>query len=132
MPIEIQRELIAHACRESPLECCGLLAGSGETVTHHLPLVNELASATCFRSEPRSMFDAMKTVRQLKVDILAVYHSHPASIAVPSLTDIAEANWPGLATVIVSLQHDVPVLRAWMLDDPPREIPIAPAPTMNA
>ena len=62
IPDRLFDEMIAHAHREHPLECCGLLAGlrNDGFVTARYPLVNILASETEFLSDPQSMFAAMR------------------------------------------------------------------------
>lgn len=102
------------------MECCGLLAGviqpdGTAIVTHYFPLVNELASTSRFRSEPRSMFNAVKAMRAAGVEVLAVYHSHPAGAAVPSRTDLEQNYSEDVVNLIVGLGGPEPELRAWWL-----------------
>src|SRR6516164_9346730 len=56
IPRSLFDAMLAHALVELPAECCGLLAGRVEggvgVVTDRYPLVNELASATEYVSEP--------------------------------------------------------------------------------
>jgi proteasome lid subunit RPN8/RPN11 len=119
IPRPVFEEMLAHARAERPLECCGLLAGCVEgdrgIVRARFPLVNELASATAFRSEPRAMFAAMKAMRALGTDVLAVYHSHPASPPVPSRRDLEQNYSPGVVNVIIGLAADPPEVRGWWL-----------------
>ncbi|CAN5520089.1 desampylase [soil metagenome] len=132
IPVAIRDAMIAQARSELPNECCGLLAGHDDTVTHHVPLINELASPTRFRTSPQSLFLAMKQLRDLKLDTAAFYHSHPTSEPVPSRRDIEEANWPGVAMVIVSLMNDDVVLKAWQIDgEVIRSIDISDEPCMK-
>src|SRR4051812_11159791 len=104
--------MIAQAQAERPLECCGLLAGNVvlqpasldpvvgtegmgvmgtpvAQVTHRYPLANSLASPTEYLSDAKGMFDAVRDMRRLETEIVAVYHSHPTSHPVPSRTDLA-------------------------------------------
>ena len=116
LPCPLLADLLAHARAEAPNECCGLLAGTANLVTLRLPLVNALASPTRFESSPVSMFAAMREMKRLDLDILAVYHSHPTTHAAPSATD-REFNYAdGVATVIVSLASEPPIVRAWRLE----------------
>jgi proteasome lid subunit RPN8/RPN11 len=41
-------------------------------------------------------------------------HSHPRTAPIPSQTDLAEARWPGVLSVIVGFEPEVE-LRAWAL-----------------
>ena len=92
LPRQLYASMVQHAQTELPNECCGLLAGiigRGEFRAKKLyPLVNEAASPVEYRSEPRSMFEAMKGMRGPGYDIVAIYHSHPTGQPKPSRTDL--------------------------------------------
>lgn len=119
LPAELLDEVIAHAIAESPRECCGLLAGRDGVVTHRFPLENTAAGAARFESSPRSMFAAVRAMRRLVVEIVAVYHSHPTSPAVPSRTDVELSYADAVACLIVSLAKDVPEVGVWWLRPEP-------------
>jgi len=96
--------IVLHAGRELPIEACGYLAGKGGTVTAHYEMTNADASVEHFSfnvqepiCSPHGRSD------QRKWEILAVYHSHPATPARPSGEDIALAHDPGVSYVIISL-----------------------------
>lgn len=120
IPDLLLAELIAHARSEQPLECCGLLAGhiadDVGTATTRFPVKNDAASSTEYFSNPRDMLFAFRTIRERGLELLAIYHSHPTSEAVPSRHDI-ERNTYGesAAHLIVSLAGAEPVVRAWWL-----------------
>jgi [CysO sulfur-carrier protein]-S-L-cysteine hydrolase len=121
IPRALLDDMIDHARRELPCECCGLLAGvvEGEVgrVVERYPLVNALASGREFESEPRSMFAAMRAMRAHGLTELAVYHSHPTSAPFPSRTDLERNYSPDVVNVIVSLAAEPPAVRAWWLTD---------------
>src|SRR2546428_226937 len=81
----------AQARAEYPNECCGLLAGivteQEARVVQRYPLRNAAASPVEYESDPLDMFAAHRDMRQRGIDIVAIYHSHPTSEAVPSKTD---------------------------------------------
>ncbi|MBX3401674.1 MAG: M67 family metallopeptidase [Gemmataceae bacterium] len=121
IPRPIHEEMLARAVAARPLECCGLLAGTvaagvGE-VRAIFPLVNELHSATEFVSEPRSLFAAMKAMRADGVDVLAVYHSHPASAPVPSRLDRERNYSEAVVNLIVGFPDGEPEVRGWWLSE---------------
>jgi proteasome lid subunit RPN8/RPN11 len=114
--------MLAQAVAEAPAECCGLLAGPPDLggvwrVTARYPLVNAVASATEYESEPRSMFDAMRQMRRAGLEVLAVYHSHPTSPPVPSRTDLVRNYSERVVNLIISLQTDPPDVRGWWLTE---------------
>jgi [CysO sulfur-carrier protein]-S-L-cysteine hydrolase len=117
IPRQIADSVIAHAQADAPNECCGFLAGKNGEIIHWFPLSNAAKSPTTrFESSPESTFATTKEMRRLGVEILAVYHSHPTSIAAPSSTD-REWNYSAdVVNVIVSLIVQPPQLRAWQID----------------
>ena len=122
IPRPVYDAMLAHARAELPAECCGLLAGRVENgigvVTEHYALVNELASPTEYVSEPRSMFAAHKAMRAAGTDVLAVYHSHPASAPVPSRRDLERNYSEVVVNLIIGLAGDEPEVRGWWLTAP--------------
>src|SRR5436305_98327 len=116
--------MVAQARAELPNECCGLLAGVIEPgdpplgrAVERYPLVNLLASPTAYESEPHSLLEAHKAMRRRGLEVLAIYHSHPASDPVPSKTDLARNYWPGALHLITSLKSEPAVVRGWWLTE---------------
>lgn len=107
--------MIAHAQREAPDECCGLLIGNGNRVTESHPARNKVASHNRFQINPADHFVAIRKARAAGLQVLGAYHSHPASPALPSPSDLAEASEGAPVMVIVSLQAEQPELRAFLL-----------------
>ena len=107
--------IVEHARAEAPLECCGLLIGSEALVEECYPVANVRQSAVRFEVDPAGHFAAIRKARRSNRMIVGAYHSHPASPAVPSETDVREANDPGLLHLIVSLAAATPVVRAYRI-----------------
>jgi proteasome lid subunit RPN8/RPN11 len=115
LPPPVLAELVERCRAELPLEACGFLAGRDGVVTQVLPVANELASPTAFRTEPRSTLAAFRAMRAACTDLLAVYHSHPTSEPVPSRRDLAENTYGETLWVIVGFADGEPAVRAWRL-----------------
>jgi len=104
--VEITREalddILAHAREAAPAECCGLLIGSGSRVesAHRSPNLDP--SPTRFRIDPAAHFAAIHAARASGRQVVGVYHSHPATRAVPSPRDLAESLYPDYAYLIAS------------------------------
>ena len=114
---------MAHARRDYPNECCGLLLGEeGE--------VGEAVAVTNVAADPRRRYELspVEHIAQIRkcrersssgsaVEVVGVYHSHPHTPAEPSPTDLREA-WPNFLYVIagpVGEHDDVPV-RGFLLE----------------
>jgi proteasome lid subunit RPN8/RPN11 len=112
--------MLWHALAESPLECCGLLAGviredGVAEVRLRYPLINAAASHVEFESEPKSHLSADRDIRRQGWDVLAIYHSHPTSDPVPSRKDLERSWSEDVVNFIVSLVTSPSVVRAWWL-----------------
>lgn len=121
LPRQLVESMVQHARAELPNECCGLLAGRRDgdvlRVEAWYPLVNEAASPIEYRSEPRSMFQAIKRMRQENQEILAIYHSHPTSAPVPSRTDLARFYSSDVVHLILGFAGAEPLMRGWWLTE---------------
>jgi proteasome lid subunit RPN8/RPN11 len=117
IPAGIVASLKKHARAEAPNECVGMLAGTADGLVHDLyPLVNELNSPKKFLSEPRSMLAAEKRRRAAGWEVLAIYHSHPTTRALPSRFDVADHYAPEVMCLIVSLVEKEEELRGWWIE----------------
>ena len=120
IPDLLLEEVVDHARRELPNECCGLLAGhivaGVGVVTTRFTIGNDAASPTEYETNPRALLAAFRAMRGAGTDLLAIYHSHPASAPIPSRRDV-ERNTYGETVVhlIVSLAETEPRLRGWWL-----------------
>jgi [CysO sulfur-carrier protein]-S-L-cysteine hydrolase len=110
--------LVAHARAEYPNEACALLAGRDGVVERVYALPNAEASPTFYVVEPRAQLRAMNEMDDLGLDLVGIYHSHVATAAYPSRTDVELAAYPEAAYLILSLADpDAPVLRAFAIRD---------------
>jgi len=113
---EILEAMIHHAREEAPLECCGLLMGMDQTITHHRRMGNVLQSPNRYSMDPKALFDFFRDIRSLQLRHLGIYHSHPSSEAYPSGTDVDESYYPDCTYFIISLRDvQSPSVRAFQL-----------------
>jgi proteasome lid subunit RPN8/RPN11 len=133
LPADILAAMLAHALREFPNECCGLLGGDGRRAVSIYPLRNIAEDpARRYDAEPRDLIQVDRDLRALDQHVVAIYHSHPCAAPVPSRTDLERNYYGDMPHIIISLQGPEPELRAWRLDtDTYEELPwrVAPAPT---
>jgi proteasome lid subunit RPN8/RPN11 len=108
-------ELIAHAREEAPNECCGYAYGRDGALQQTIRAQNPRRSPYGYELDSRSLLAA----NELDDDghEVAIYHSHPRSVAEPSQTDINLATYPHWTYLIVSLAGDEPHVRAWRIAD---------------
>jgi len=103
IPRTIVEEIFSEARAAAPRECCGLLAGRDEAVRRRFEIANTEDSPTRYCMDPKGQFDAARKMRGEKLELLAIYHSHPASPPYPSARDIQLAFYPETVNIIVSL-----------------------------
>jgi sulfite reductase (ferredoxin) len=110
------RKMTEHAGREAPLEACGIVSGKGLRGEAFHPMTNADHSAEHFSMEPREQFVVARRLRALGHEILAIFHSHPATPARPSEEDIRLAATPGVVYLILSLAGAEPLLKGFWID----------------
>lgn len=71
--------------------------------------------AVRYRIEPREQLQAFRSMDEVGEELFGIYHSHPASVPIPSPTDRAEAYYPDAVHVLVSLRAGTPELRAFRI-----------------
>jgi proteasome lid subunit RPN8/RPN11 len=117
IPTVIHEELIEHARSGFPLEVCGILGGTGDSVSAIYRMTNTDASNEHFMMDPKEQFAVVKDLRAKGLDMLAIYHSHPETPARPSEEDIHLALTPGVSYVIISLADPLqPVVKSYKID----------------
>jgi [CysO sulfur-carrier protein]-S-L-cysteine hydrolase len=122
--VEIAPELIdrivAHARRDFPNECCGMIAvRDGRAVSVH-EAENLAASPLRFEVDGMEVHRTIEEIEDAGGELGAIYHSHTRSDPYPSQTDINfAAGWPGVEWLIVGLRRnsDEVVVRSYTIDD---------------
>jgi len=114
---ELLDEVIAHARRDAPAECCGIVATrGGEAVSVH-ELENIHHSPLRFEMNGLKLFNLITELEDQGLDLGAIYHSHTRSAAYPSQTDVNFArDWPGIEWLIIGLSGDEPEARSYLID----------------
>ncbi|MDE2817814.1 MAG: M67 family metallopeptidase [Chloroflexota bacterium] len=117
MTAEQREEMIAHVRAEAPNEGCGMLGGKDGTVLAVFPARNAAASPIRFTIHPEDLLRIVRTVEyERDLQIVGIFHSHIASAAYPSATDVAEAEfdmgngetverYPGAMHIVISLAN---------------------------
>lgn len=123
VPRRVADELLRHARAEMPNEACGLLAGdlaAGRATGYH-PARNADASPYVYTVHPEDLVRLVFGIEDAGEDLLAIFHSHTHTPAVPSPTDRRQAQYPGVFYLLATLSDpDAPpesCLRAWRIED---------------
>jgi proteasome lid subunit RPN8/RPN11 len=130
--------IYAHAESAYPEECCGILLGKShelgravveviltDNTWEQAELINvvnidteiERTKHSRYTIAPKDIFLAQKRARDLNLDIVGFFHSHPDYPAIPSRCDRDQA-WEIYSYPIVSvIKGKVSTIKSWILDD---------------
>jgi proteasome lid subunit RPN8/RPN11 len=121
LPPRVADELLAHARAELPNEACGLLSGDLATgrATRFHPARNVEASPLRYNVHPEDLVRITFEIEDASEELVAIFHSHTRSAAIPSATDRRTAMYPDPFYLLASLADpDAPpasALRAWRI-----------------
>lgn len=120
---ELLQQVIDAARADVPNEACGLLVSDrhfaeGGTPARYVPLRNAASSPYRYMIDPREQLQVWMQLEEAGEAVWALVHSHVASVAEPSATDVGLAFYPDSLYVICSLMDPVaPTVRAWSIRD---------------
>ncbi len=116
IPKSIYQGMVAHAKKEWPLECCGILGGKDHTVEKALELQNAEKSPIRYSISPQEQLRVFVEMEKESIDMIAIYHSHTHTIPFPSETDVKLAFYPEVASIIISLKEEQnPMVKAFRI-----------------
>ena len=96
--------IVAHARRDHPDEACGVVAGpeGSDRPERFVPMLNAARSPTFYEFDSADLLALYKEMAANDEEPVVVYHSHTATEAYPSRTDISYASEPNAHYVLVS------------------------------
>ena len=99
--------IVAHARRDHPDEACGVVAGpaGSDRPERFIPMLNAAMSPTFYEFDSADLLALYREMDDRDEEPVVVYHSHTATQAYPSRTDIALAQEPGAHYVLVSTRE---------------------------
>ena len=117
VPQHIINAIFEQAYNELPNETCGLLAGTQTEVVKLFPMTNIDHSPEHFSFDPAEQFKVLREARAEGLQIIANFHSHPETPSRPSEEDIRLAYDPNILYFIASLAAEIPVLKAFRIQN---------------
>lgn len=105
---EIVDSIIEHAQKDHPDEACGVVAGAvgSDTPSRFIPMLNAAMSTTFYEFDSGDLLRLYREMDRNDEEPVVIYHSHTATEAYPSRTDIAYAQEPNAHYVLVSTADD--------------------------
>lgn len=100
----IADDIIAHARRDHPDEACGVVAGpaGSDEPTRFIPMLNAARSSTFYEFDSLDLLRLYRDMDARDEEPVVIYHSHTATEAYPSRTDVSYASEPNAHYVLVS------------------------------
>jgi proteasome lid subunit RPN8/RPN11 len=100
----IRDAIVAHARADHPDEACGVVAGpaGSDQAERFIPMANAARSATFYEFDSMDLLRLYREMDDRDEVPVIVYHSHTATEAYPSRTDVAYASEPEAHYVLVS------------------------------
>jgi proteasome lid subunit RPN8/RPN11 len=100
-------QMVAHARQDHPDEACGVIAGpaNSDRPERFIPMVNAARSPTFYEFDSADLLRLYKEMDARNEDPVVIYHSHTATEAYPSRTDISYASEPFAHYVLISTRE---------------------------
>ncbi|GAA0729395.1 M67 family metallopeptidase [Dactylosporangium roseum] len=101
--------IVAHARRDHPDEACGIVAGpaGSDRPVRHVPMENAARSMTFYEFDSKEQLRLWREMDDADEEPVVVYHSHTATEAYPSRTDVSFAGEPNAHYLLVSTRDPV-------------------------
>ncbi|MBL7495539.1 M67 family metallopeptidase [Frankia sp. CNm7] len=116
----LHQAIIDHARRDHPDEACGVVAGpaGSDNPVRFIAMENAERSPTFYRFDSMEQLKVWREMDDRDEEPVVIYHSHTATEAYPSRTDISYASEPGAHYVLVSTREpDVTEFRSFRIID---------------
>ena len=100
--------IVAHARRDHPDEACGVVAGpiGSDLPTRMIPMDNAARSMTFYEFDSLEQLRVWREMDDNDEEPVVIYHSHTATEAYPSRTDVSFAGEPNAHYLLVSTRED--------------------------
>src|ERR1700747_1852252 len=100
----LRAQILAHARADHPDEACGVIAGpaGSDRPERFIAMLNAERSPTFYRFDSLEQLRVWREMDERDEEPVVIYHSHTATEAYPSRTDIAYASEPGAHYLLAS------------------------------
>ena len=119
----LRARIAEHARKDHPDEACGVIAGpaGSDRPERFIPMMNAERSPTFYRFDSMEQLRVWREMDERDEEPVVIYHSHTATEAYPSRTDVSYASEPAAHYVLVSTRdqagQDEPEFRSFRITD---------------
>ena len=118
-------EMLRHVEQHAPLEACGLLAGKNGRVEKVILVRNQAQSPVRFVMDPYEQLQAFEWIDSQALELLGIFHSHPAGPETLSVTDIREAAYEVVHVIWSRLAGTWNIRGFWIVSGQVQEVPLS-------
>mgnify|MGYP002653246823 FL=1 len=106
---DLVEQMIAHARRDHPDEACGVIAGpeGSDRPERLIEMLNAERSPTFYRFDSAEQLRVWRGMDDADEEPVVIYHSHTATEAYPSRTDVKFASEPNAHYVLISTRDEL-------------------------
>jgi len=115
-------EMRAYVEQHLPFEACGLLAGKKDQAQKMIGVTNQAQSPVRFVMDPYEQLRAFDWIESNDLDLVAIFHSHPAGPETASPTDIAEAAYDVVHIILARIDMEWKTHGFWIENGTAREV----------
>lgn len=116
--------MVTHVDSLAPLEACGLLAGKDSRVESVIGVTNQAQSPVRFVMDPIEQLHAFEWIDSQGLDLLGIYHSHPAGPETVSPTDIADSAYAVVQVILSRVEGSWRARGFWIENGGYHEVPL--------
>lgn len=104
---DLIERVVSHARADHPDEACGVIAGpaGSDRPTRFIPMINAARSPTFYEFDSSDLLALYRAMDDNDEEPVVIYHSHTATEAYPSRTDIGLASEPNAHYLLVSTRE---------------------------
>ena len=104
----LYEKIVGHARDDHPDEACGVVAGpaGSDRPVRFIHMLNAERSPTFYRFDSAEQLKVWREMDDRDEEPIVIYHSHTATEAYPSRTDISYASEPNAHYVLVSTRDE--------------------------
>ena len=114
--------MLQHVSEHLPLEACGLLAGKNGRVEKVIPVRNQAQSPVRFVMDHYEQLQAFDWIDSQGLDLIGIFHSHPAGPGTVSAVDIAEAAYEVVQIIWSPMDGSWSMRGFWIKDGQAQEV----------
>lgn len=117
LPRAMLSQVLAHARRDHPDEACGVITGKDGAAVRVVEMANAERSPTFYRFDSIEQLRVWRAMDDADEVPYVIYHSHTATEARPSRTDVSLASEPDAHYLLVSTRAETDEVRSFRIVD---------------